>query len=538
MAEKITDDHRDTAHAIKSGRAIGPVDMIFAALALVSVLPALLVRYPESVDYLNHLARLYLLTAPADDPIHAVYRIHWHLIPNLGLELLAMPLTLFLPLEAVMKIIWATCVLGLAAAAWFLHRSLFARTQPTLVLGAIALINLPLTVGLMSFTLGLALALVAVGLWFRLGDRATLGSILMLNAIAAVILVVHIAACASLALTLGVLYVLRRPYHAAAIAGRSAAIASGFALPVLLLVVIALLNSAPVPTEASAVKYVLFWKLQLLAAPVFTGNNLADIIASLTLWLALLIAPRFGARCHNRFIAPLLLWLVVLLALPFSIGSATIIDLRQAIFPALLLIGALSFAPARRAWSGAIIAVAVAGVLARTAILIPEWRAHDAHVASFRGIDGVVERGAKVIVATAPTAPGACGEMHIWAPFEEHIPVLLVIDRAAFVSTLFAAPGLQPIEPMPMVSDIAVPDLGIVPWAVLAAGASLAGQERTASAMSEDTWRVYVRDWRRNYDYLALRLLNCPGEIAPQPDLVPVGESATYRLYRIVHPAG
>lgn len=538
MAEQDIDDHRDTAQASGGACAVGSVDIIFVALALISILPVLLVRYPESVDYLNHLARLYVLTAPADDPIHAIYRVHWHLIPNLGLELVAMPLATVLPLEAVMKIIWVLCVLGMAAAVWFLHRSLYARTQPTLLLGAIALISLPVTIGLMSFTLGLALALVAIGLWFRLGDRATPASILALNAMAALILVVHIAACASLALTLGALYVLRRPYGAAAMAKRAAAIASGFVLAALLFLVAAL--SATPSADATgrgAFAYILAWKLQLSTAPMFTGTFSADILGAFMLWIALLIALRRGARCHPRFVAPLLLWLAALLALPFSIGSATIIDLRQAVFPALLLVGAISFAPPKRVWSGAVVIIAIAGVLVRVAIVIPEWRLHDEHVASFRAIDGAVERGAKVIVASAPDTQGACRETHHWAPFDEHIPVLLVIDRAAFVSTLFARPGLQPIEPMPAVSDIAVPDLGIVPWSVLAAGASPTAQQEMASVLSENAWRLYARDWRKNYDYLALRRLNCPAEIPPQPDLVPVADSATYRLYRIVHAA-
>src|SRR5208282_4569831 len=100
--------------------------------------------------------------------------------------------------------------------------------------------SLPLTAGLMSFTLGLALALVAVGLWFRLGDRPTFRSIVMLNVIAAVILVMHVAACAGLALTVGALHVLRRPFGAAVMARRAAVIATGFVLPALLMIVTAL----------------------------------------------------------------------------------------------------------------------------------------------------------------------------------------------------------------------------------------------------------------------------------------------------------
>jgi hypothetical protein len=171
--------------------------------------------------------------------------------------------------------------------------------------------------------------------------------------------------------------------------------------------------------------------------------------------------------------------------------------------------------------------------------LIEGWRRHDADVASFRAIDGVVARGAKVIVATAPSVPGPCRASRRWPPFDEHIPALLVIDRAAFVSTLFAKPDVQPIEPTATVGDIAVPDFGIVPWAVLASNGNATEQpEELAADMSPDAWRVYGRDWRKNYDYLALRRLNCPADIPPQADLVPVGDSATYRLYRIVHQNG
>lgn len=517
--------------------AIGAVDLVFAALALLSLLPALVVRYPESADYLNHLARLVVLSAPADDPIHAFYQIHWHLIPNLGLELLAMPLAALLPLEAVMKIIWCLCVLGMAAAVWFLHRSFFARTQPTLVLGALALTNLPLTTGLMSFTLGLALALVAVGLWFRFGDRPSFRGIVMLNVIGAVILVMHVAACASLALTVAALHVLRRPFGAAAMARRAAAIATGFVLPALLMIFATLSQPAPADTGASGgIRYMLLWKLQLITAPIFTGNILADDIGALVLWLGLFTVLCLGARSQPRLIGPLLVWLVVLLVLPFGIGAAAIIDLREAVFPVLLLIGTVSFTAPKRAAAAAIMLLGITGVSSRTAILIPEWRRHDADIASFRAIDRVVARGAKVIVASAPTIPGTCRETRRWAPFDEHIPVLLVIDRAAFVSTLFAKPNMQPIEPTATVRDIAVLDLGIVPWSMLASGGSLVGQPvELTDLMPADAWRIYGRDWQRNYDYLALRRLNCPAEIPPEADLVPVGDSATYRLYRIVH---
>ncbi len=80
MTEQPVGDGREDKPA---SAALGPVDLVFAVLALIAALPAALVRYPESADYLNHMAELFVLTAPADHPIHAFYTVHWHLLPNL-----------------------------------------------------------------------------------------------------------------------------------------------------------------------------------------------------------------------------------------------------------------------------------------------------------------------------------------------------------------------------------------------------------------------------------------------------------------------
>jgi hypothetical protein len=99
-------------------------------------------------------------------------------------------------------------------------------------------------------------------------------------------------------------------------------------------------------------------------------------------------------------------------------------------------------------------------------------------------------------------------------------------------------PDVQPIEPMASVRDIAKQDAGIVPWQILD-GATTESLGKIAPASLAAEWRrVYQPNWRKNYDYLALRRVNCAAEIPAQPDLVLVGESASYRLYRIIHSGG
>ncbi len=450
-----------------------------------------------------------------------------------------MPLATFMPLEAVMKLAWALCVLGMAASVWFLHRSLFERTQPTLLLAAIALLNLPLAAGLINFALALPVALLALGLWFRMGDRATMPSLVMVNLLAGLVLVLHVAAFAALALTLAVLLGVRAPWRAKAVLRRAGMLACAFLLPASLLLAVFLTRAAPASAAGfGAIAYLPLRKIQLVAAPFFTGNLVADLIGTVVLWGGAIVALRLGGgHGHPRFRAALLVWLVVLLALPSEIGSATVIDLRLAVFPVMLLIAAMA-APRRRGWSSIIAVAAAAAVLGRTASVLPEWFAHDAHVASFRAIEDAVSPGARVLVAAAPDAAGGdCRAAAHWPPYDEHIPTLLAIDRGAFVSTLFAAPGLQPIEPTAAVASIATQNAGIIPWSVLAYGDSAAGQSEMVHARPGSVWRIYPRDWRKNYDYLALRRSGCVTEIEPQDGLERVGDSLTYRLYRIVHPA-
>jgi hypothetical protein len=102
-AYAIGSDRPEDVGFAGSGRVI---DLLFVVLALVSISPAVLVRFPESVDYLNHLVRLFVLTAPADHPLHGLYRVEWHLMPNLAVDLVGVALAPALPIELVMKLIW------------------------------------------------------------------------------------------------------------------------------------------------------------------------------------------------------------------------------------------------------------------------------------------------------------------------------------------------------------------------------------------------------------------------------------------------
>lgn len=517
------------------------VDAVFSALTLISLTPILCVRFPQSADYLNHLTRLFILTVPADHPIHQYYTVHWHLLANLGLEAVAMPLAAFVSAETAMKIVWCLCVVGMAAGVWYLHRALFRRTQPTLLLAAPMLINLPLTVGLLNFTLGVVLLLFAVGLWLRFDPRPTARQLALFNVLSGLTLVCHVAACAALALTVGALHVFRGRHFSFF---RAAVSAAGFVAPLLLLsaVVLAGHHAHPMGLSVSGIIYQASSKWGMLSAPSYTGIPAADFFGttSTCIGIGTLLVLRL-AKCHASLIPPLFVWAIVLAIMPFEIGVASYIDIRNAAVVGVLLAGSLSCPQAfwgrRRLVAMAGLAFVVVAVPIRTAIMIAQWQIHEAHIDSFRALGARIPLGAKVLVST-PDLPARrpCAKPYHWEAFDEHIPTLLTMDRAAFVSTVFADPEMQPIQPTPAVRGYAYPNVGIASWNLLSTG--LQGERNPAffAKQPKAFFYVYPMHWNRRYDYLAMRQLPCDPVFRPTPGLAFVGESQTYRLYRIVKP--
>jgi hypothetical protein len=483
-------------------------DALFLGLVCASALPVVLVRYPSSVNYLNHLARLHILAAQPDAPIRQFYEIHWSLIPNLAVDLLWAALHRVASPEAVLKgaLIAATVALGLSV--WFLHRSLFSRTQPTMLLCAICLLNLSSAVGMINFALGLPLIFLALGCWIRMGGEVSGRSLLLLNALGAAAYFAHIAALAALALTIATYHCLQQPSGARAMLVRAMQLIPGFLLPALLVIGGAVESRQDAGFSNSPSIDFTTTKAFTPVAAFFSGRTATDI-ATLCATAAIVILCR--GPMIPRLKPVLAIWVAVIVVAPSSIGTADLIDTRLAVIPVLLCLSAIAFQP--KAVPGRGLAMLAASlVIIRVLILIPSLQMHDAHVRSFRAVDEQVQRGARVIVATA--TPSGCDSIHSWELLEEHLPSLLSIDRDAFVSTVFAGEGMQPIRWKLNVRYTAKPNLMAPLFTELENTAMYAG-------------------WREHYDYLALR--DCLPEREPPHDLLLVTRSDTYRIYKVVH---
>jgi len=136
------------------------------ALALLSALPALVARYPEMADYPAHLARWHVMLDAGQSPwLARYYAIDWQWVPNLGTDLLVIPLAAAFGLEAAGRLIVVAIpvLTGLGLVA--VDRALGRRIGIGTVLAFGAIWSPALLMGFLNFTLSLALALFALAGW-------------------------------------------------------------------------------------------------------------------------------------------------------------------------------------------------------------------------------------------------------------------------------------------------------------------------------------------------------------------------------------
>lgn len=138
-------------------------------LCAMLLLPIWVVSFPPLLDYPNHLARAFVL-AHLHDPqslLPQFYRSDWGAYPYLGMDASMAVLARIFPIETAGRVFLSLCVLALPAATWFFLRQAQPDSQPAFLWSLLLAYNVFFLEGFLNFDLGVAVGLVAVGLWLR-----------------------------------------------------------------------------------------------------------------------------------------------------------------------------------------------------------------------------------------------------------------------------------------------------------------------------------------------------------------------------------
>ena len=270
------------------------------------------------------------------------------------------------------------------------------------------------------------------------------------------------------------------------------------------------------PAAPGVIRYGDFWNKPDLFFSVFANYSYAFDITCCALFLALigwLAATRQLGLDRRRATVVCMLFLLFLL-LPSQMEGGSGVDHRVPVVLLLFLVGlsAPRFPRRPAAWA---IGVGAVGILTlRVAIIETVWRHADAiYSADIIGIDAL-PKGAKLAVSIPPEA------IQLVPVPEVHLAVLAVQRREAFVPTLFAYPGQQPVTMTPTYAALAsaVPPQSF--WVALVDG------------NAQELGRVLPV--LKQYDYVAFAG-NKTVNVLPLACLRPVFQQRSFQLFRVIH---
>jgi hypothetical protein len=138
------------------------------ALTLFAMVPLLWPTIAPLVDLPGHMGRYRVQLDGDGSAIRHFYNFQWALIGNLGVDLLIVPLAKIFGLEFGVKLIVMAIPAVTVAGMLWIAREVHGRIPPTALFALPLAYGHPFLFGFVNFSLSMAFALVAFGLWLRL----------------------------------------------------------------------------------------------------------------------------------------------------------------------------------------------------------------------------------------------------------------------------------------------------------------------------------------------------------------------------------
>lgn len=496
-------------------QAVGSVRSVALPLLLfflIAAWPILHVQIPPLGDYVNHLARMYVIAdAGRDAQLARFYAVRWKLIPNLAMDLVVPPLA------GAVGIYWAGKVFVLFAFALILtgaqavHRALFQRFGPGPLAAALFLYTEFTSLGLLNYIFGIGVALWGLACWIALRGSHPAARAGVSLLFVAVLFLCHFSA-------LGLYGTSLAAYEAwvawSSRPGRRHLLAGAASLLGPFVVVPFLLAAGPRPAAMlGGIEWRLWPKVQGVLFLAKTYYHWYDVFTGLAIAACVAIAwQQRRLRLHPAGWFLLAVAAAVYLALPYAAMSAFHVDDRYLVGAVLMLCGFLRWTSVRQ---GAFLAALAGLLLLRVGGVELASERLNTIVAAVQRSLALVKPGSKILVAYSGK------DIPMYDTLDE-LPCLAIIERSSLVSNAFADPTQQVLEVKQ-------------PYRAFAGGfgspPSINDVLRPEDAAPPDG-RVYWRHWMRDYDYLYVVTAGDPPNPVPGR-LMRLDAGPHFQLYRI-----
>ena len=505
---------------------------LYAVLAAIAIYPVMSVTVPPLVDYPNHLARMHILSAwDSDSDLQKNYAVNWALGPNRAMDILLPPLARVFDVYDVGRVFVAMALLSLVAGTAALRKVVVGRVGLWPMLAFLLLYNHAVFWGFLNFTFTAGLALLGFSAWIALRDRSP-GVRLSVFAIVAVILfyghLFGLLIYGLLVLGYELAWTWQRrkegfPFAAWAVS------AGQFVVPFALFLEWVGRNDS----TGDAINRFGSWinKVVALISPVHFGLPAIDFPTAVFLGGAVILCiTRRWVRIAEPLRIPVILLAAAAALMPNFLSGVWGTDFRLPAIVGCVLLAGVQTAPGALKPVRAIMAVAMALFLVRTAMIADHWHGLDANFQEFRGATKSIERGSKLLVVEdkddLPEGVAPLTEMSYW-----HMGALAVIERGAFYPTLFT--GHTTVDASAATAAIDSPVGTPVTRGNLVGTADASKSAYPLGhRLSRYVWLFWI-GWPETFDYvLTIRFDNRTNPYSGR--LEPVKTGSYFDIYRVV----
>jgi hypothetical protein len=502
----------------------GQVAVLFAALALVAVIPILTHPLPPLSDYVNHLARMHVIASIGHDAdLARFYEIDWQIVPNLMMDLVVPRLTAFMTVYHAGQLFTIAAFVLIGSGTLILNRALFGHWSVLPLISLPLLYNHIFLVGVMNYIFGIGLALWGLAVWLFLRERfwairLLVSAVFVLALFFCHLFAVGVYGVGLLAIELTRLWMTReRPLVPRLVDFAATGIPF---LPVLPL----LLKS---PTWELAGEF--YWeKLGKIDGLVYVIEVYSDIVAFL-----LIAGAAAGAiwaarhrllRLHPVGWAVLLVGAAVYIAMPHMLFATYMADQRLPIALAFMTIACVHLQMRHRMVRRGFLALLLFLLVVRVIEVDVAWGNLSGTTMELRDSVKRIKRGSSVLVAYGDKAAGDdVSDLGL-----THAACLAMIERSALVTTAFTVQGKQIMHVRRAYTDRVDTEDGNPPSIE---------QLLVAREHPEEATDKYWRNWKDDFDYVYV-VFTDEETVNPVPDLLKlVYDGGRFQLYRINKPA-
>jgi len=528
----------DRARAF-SGSRIAVLCVILTAIAAI---PIILHPWPPISDYINHLARMYVIaTANSDPDLARFYEVDWQLIPNLMMDLIVPLLARVMNIYLAGQIYTIGCFALILSGTVALHRQLYGRWSALPLIAAPLLYNNVFLVGTMNYVFGIGLALWAMVAWIRLRESSALLRLSVSTLFVLALYLCHLFAVGVYGLAL-LAYELRRLWveygrlRALDPARPPAAVLAPLMVDFVacglpFLPVLPMLMMSPTWGLRQTVTWELPGKFDGLTYVIEVYSHGAAFVFVAAIAFAIGWTTRHRALSFHSFgLLLLALGAVAYVLLPRVLFETYMADTRLPISLAFMLIACIDLDFKDQVVRRGFAAVLIMMLAMRVAEVENIWAGLSVQTDSFRQSVQLIDRGSKVLVAYAdPDGGDTSTDLGL-----VHADCLAIIERSALVTTAFTVVGKQIMHARPEYRE-RVDNVDGTPPLIN----DLVRLTKSPDATSRPTRRQdatsdnYWKGWTKDYDYLYVLFVD-DGFQNPDPThLTELFVGERFVLYRI-----